>query len=261
MKGGRVISRRARDALRQSGGRNHFVPSITVYREVLNANNGAYLMQRDIIRKILALPECYQKFYHVTETGRLAMRVIEQKSTIDTFRKAEAHLSRHEMKSLAHSIHGGLTELLERARRPLPLPLGQLDVFGRGKDNLVVQPRGWHGFAGNYSQRDEAGLLTPLGVIVAEKQLCVGAITLAMKNRRGFEAEGLQGEPHITLVTTRGPMGGGHKREITGIVDQCLEPELFLGNPVVHYRLGRRGDDCGSLPVTLPYNGDLQIVA
>jgi hypothetical protein len=224
---------------------SEFVPGIKVFRPVLAEDGTAYNMQGDIIRRILDnLPKSSRRNFRVFDSARLVMRVVDQQATVTTFKKAKYPPDRKDAKTLARSMKGGLTELLSRAPDPLPFQPGKVTVSPENKEQVSVFPHGWRGHKANYAELDEAGKLTPLGLVVAEQQLCIGAVSSIMKDRGRVNREEFMVQPQIAIVGSNiGELRGRDKFDILGAAEACMPEVLYLGNPEIVVRLGRRETD------------------
>jgi hypothetical protein len=242
----------------------HFVPAFSIMREVLVDDGVAEELQREISEKLRQ--EASKKnsklkpslVGHLTahHHTRLSMTVVERSMFIRLMRDADMHPTADGMEQLAYSVRDGLEKLLKDTDRPLRLPLGQLAKFGEGDDKrkIGVVPNGWRGFGARYADRDEAGKLTPLGLIVAENELCVGAITNAMADHPRFMSGGLTRTPHVTLLTKADKIREHEMRLLAPIISDSLPDEFNFSDPRIFLKTGRRAEDAQVLEVQTPYN-------
>jgi hypothetical protein len=244
------MRKRPRDNLNNKS----FVPSLSVYQEVLDPDGKVHTMQGDMIRAVLTeLPDSLHNLVHVKNSGRLAMRSIDQGSVIESFKRLQTPPTAEQVKSIATSIHTGLEELLKGTVAPMPFAVGSAAIRGEKKNDVVVMPLGWDGYKSNYQQRDGENGFTPIGSMIAIRQLAVGAIALAM-NDENFDAQTLVEDPYITRAhSCSGPLKGRNAADILDITERTSLDELYLGNVIVAYRTGRRQSDAGKLVVDLPY--------
>ena len=153
-------------------------------------------------------------------------------------REAGLHPEPEEVRDLAYSIRDGLTNLLSNAHSPLQVSLGNFGRFGYKGNSLAYEIGGWRGERAEYGINDEDRYMDTNAVLLAERQLAVGAIALAFENS-DLKIEGITPSPHITIARAKEAIPDYRMREIRGELGDIALGEVYLGDPIIEAKLYR----------------------
>jgi hypothetical protein len=204
----------------------YFVPSFSIRRHLHRSEELLWDTNQKLIQRRLG------RGYVVTSASDIAIKSIEQHRMIKNMREAEIHPDPDEIRDIAYAIRDQLTNLLANAHSPLAIPLGSLAKFGYQDNALAHTIEGWRGDRANYGQNDDEGYLDTRAVLLAERQLAVGALALAY-GEEGLDTEGLAPCPHVTIARAKDSIPDYRLRGIQGeLADLALEGAYF-GDPII----------------------------
>lgn len=214
----------------QVGRGSNFIPSLSVVRypaelDVVEA------MRRRVGKSLKG------EGYWVTNADGLAIKALSQRRFIDLAREADASPKPSEMRDLAYSVRDDLAELLGDSPPGIAMPLGQVSRFGYKNNVLGVEPLGWKGHGARYAVHGEDGSVHPVGILAAEGQLTMDALTIYMgKVAPEFEATELATTPHLSICRRRTEIQDHDLRRARTMLEGEVEAEILLGDPVIYFR-------------------------
>lgn len=214
----------------QTDEETYFVPSFSIRRHLHRSEELLWDTNQKMIGRRLG-----RGFKSTPSTG-IALKTIEQKRFIKNMREAGIHPDPDEIRDIAYSVRDMLTDLLTNAESPLPVPLGDLGRFGQKKNALAYQLYGWRGDRAQYGPNDHEGNMDPLAVILAERQLAVGALALAY-GEDGLKTDGLAPSPHITIARGNGEIPAHRMREFRDKLADLAIDDVCFGDPVIDVKL------------------------
>lgn len=244
-----VAHPRIRGALDPSGERRHnakvlrlqdyradeetyFVPSFSIRRHLHRSEEQAWEANQKLVQKRLG------RGFTATPAADLTLKTIEQHRLIKNMREAGIHPDPDEVRDIAYSVRDMLTNLLANARSPLNVPLGDFGRFGYKQNALAYEIGGWRGDRANYGPNDEEGYMDSLGVLLAERQLAVGALALAY-GEAGLQTDGLAPSPHVTIARGKEAIPNYRMRGLRGALADLAIGEVYFGDPVIEVKTHR----------------------
>lgn len=220
---------------------NKFMPSLAIRRAVVMEPAEAKAIRRAIRRNLKAvLPRERVKGYDIVNPTDWSLTLIENKKLINQLRQADARPSSKDMMALAGLLQVMLLRQLRGSPEQLPLPLGDLDRFGKGspKKAVGVTPLGWRGPRARYTTLAESEASQPLGVLVAENLVCIDALSGAktLKLSEAAARSTLSRTPHITVVKNMNGIRDHEFDLIEPAIQAALPDEISLADPVIYVR-------------------------
>lgn len=210
----------------------YFVPSLSIRHHLHRSEEARWSNHQKNVKRRLG------RGYTVTEPQDITFKVLEQKRFIHAMREVEAMPEPDDIRDLAYSIRDGLTELLANARSPLRVPLSGFEIFGMKNNAIAYEIDGWRGDRAHYGPNDEEGYMDTHAVLLASRQLTVGAIALAFEDTE-LRTQNLTQSPHFTIARYKETIPRHRLRDISGALATIAMDEVYVGDPVISMKLYR----------------------
>lgn len=207
----------------------YFVPSFSIRRHLHRTEEN----QWDGVLKQLS--GMFGRHFTTVSPPDMCIKSIEQKALIHKIRESGSHPTAEEMQDVVYNIRDGLTEALSSSPDPLPVGLGRLAVFGRGRNKVGFNIDGWKGWRARYALTDEYGNMTANGALLVENQIALGSIATALSDT-AIAVDEIASNPHLTLATGSDKIRPHELRKMQSAVDKlCLE-SVMVGDPVIDFK-------------------------
>jgi len=210
----------------------YFVPSFSIRRHLHRSEEVAWDENQRRVKRRLG------RSFSTLSPEEITLKTIEQKRFIKNMREAGIHPAPEEIRDLAYSVRDALINRLTNAYSPLQVPLGQLGRFGAGDNALAYTIEGWHGDRANYGENDMDGYMDTRAVLLAERQLAVGALALAYGDE-GLRTDNIVSSPHITIARAKEAIPDHRMRNLRGGLADLAMEDVYLGDPVIEVKLYR----------------------
>lgn len=210
---------------------------IAVRRPVIIEDEEAAQLQRDIKRRIKReMPSRKSRHISVLPPEDWSLTIIEKGKLSEQLQIADVVPDRRQMWRLAGVLRQALRVALKDDAEALALPLGVADRFGPSdlKPAVGLTPAGWKGRRARYALHDDEGNRMPLGSLVEENQVCVGAITEALCIDPTAASETLSKAPHISVLRNRKGIRDHEFRVLGPLVEEVVPATVTLGDPVIY---------------------------
>jgi hypothetical protein len=176
--------------------------------------------------------------FSIVPPAEVTLKTIDQKRFIKNMRDAGIHPDPDEIRDVAYSIRDGLTNLLTNARSPLNVVLGDFGRFGQDNSVLAYEIEGWRGERANYGPNDDEGYMETNAVLLAERQLALGALAYAY-GEAGLNTDDLAPSPHVSVARGKDTIQDYRMREIRGELGALAIDEAYFGDPIIEVKMYR----------------------
>jgi hypothetical protein len=210
----------------------YFVPSFSIRRHLHRSEELLWDTNRKVLRQHLG------RSFSITPANEISLKIVEQHRLIKNIREAGLHPEPEVVRDLAYSVRDGLTNLLSNAHSPLQVSLGNFGRFGYKGNSVAYEIDGWRGERAEYGLNDDEHYMDTNAVLLAERQLAVGAIALAFEDSE-LKVDGIAPSPHITIARAKETVPDYRMREIRGELGDIAIGEVYLGDPVIEAKLYR----------------------
>lgn len=221
----------------------YFVPSFSIRRHLHRDEELLWSTNQKLIQRRLG------RTFTANAVDTISIKTVEQQKVVRNMRKAGIHPEPEQIRDIAYGIRDRLTDLLSNARSPLFVELGDISKIGYRESSLAYMIEGWKGDRAHYGENDEEGFMDTRAVLLAERQLAVGALALAY-GEAGLDTTDLAPCPHVTIARTRSKdsIPDYRMRALQGELGDLAIDGAYFGDPIISVRL-HPGEPAETIPV------------
>lgn len=234
------ISYELRNAVRQAEANEAgpFLPSLSVRRYVDLEDGVVEEAHARMIRE-LKFGRRGKIHGYIVAPKRMCVVLLEQRVLTRQMRSADILATRETVERVSNaavSIQLGLSELLKNNPKKSDFQLDEPSYF-RDKTVIGCAPKAWKGYGANYFQRGAEGP-TQNALLVAEKQLCLGALATAFEDAdQPLDTRPLVGAPHIAFIMRNSPLSEDKFLNVRERLIDILPDSVKLSDPEIHLQL------------------------
>jgi hypothetical protein len=236
------MSYELRDAARQAemNDAGPFMPSISV-RQYVDLEDGLVGAAHSKMIREFRFSRRARVHGYVVAPKKLCLVLLEKRLLAKQMTAAGIQANEETSERIsgaAVSIQMGLSTLLKNQPSKIELPLDEPRTF-EDKTTIGCAPYAWRGFTANYYQRG-AETMTPNALVVAQKQLCIGAITTALADLgdRPIDTRPLLGDPHIAFIMRNSSLSERKLMDTQARLSNILPVSVNLRDPEINLQLG-----------------------
>lgn len=220
------------------------MPSFAVRRPVLMDERQSQQLHNGLRKGLKkSLPGRKASNFDIIPPQEWSVAILEKTRLEDVLRKGDRRPTVIQMNKFAALLRTRLREQIADIPSVVDMPLGRLDRFGKAEPQrkIGVVPDGWRGQRARYAGYDNEEGPSTLGVLVAENQICIDALSapFAANDNKPLltpdaAATTLTRTPHVEVLINQKGVRDYELNDVSEAISSTLPSYVTLGDPVIY---------------------------